>query len=289
VSPDTRRPPMPIVYMNGVGPGHFATLQIDLIAGRDFTALDTDGAPRVAIVNETLARKFWPGESPLGRHLIPVGTAREPIDVVGLVRNSQYVAIGEEPRLFLYLPFAQAYEPQPTLLVRANGAPGSALPALTRIVREMDPGLPVFNVATLEEATSISILPARIAGRLLATLGALALCLSALGTYGVLSYLVRSRAKELAIRMAIGAAPRSVALMVMRQALVWTGVGGAIGTIVALIATRFLASFLYGINPRHPVTFAGVVALIAAVACGAALVPALRASRQDPLATLRDA
>ena len=288
VSPDTRRPPTPIVYMNGIGPGHFQTLQIGLTAGRDFTERDTQGAPPVAIVNETLARRFWPGQSAIGQRVRPVGEGPV-LEVVGVARDSQYVSIGEDAKPFLYQPLAQAYRPQPTLLVRTTGAPGAILPSLKRVVQSLDPGLPVFSVAPMDEATTISLFPAKIAGRLLAALGALALALSALGTFGVLSFLVRSRARELAIRLAIGAAPRDVALLVVRQALTWTGVGTALGLVVAFGLTRFLASLLYGVNPADPWTFGGVALLIALVACGAAFVPARRASRQDPLATLRDA
>ena len=136
VSPDSR-PPMPIVYMNSVGPGHFETLQIDLIAGRDFTAADVEGAPRVAIVNETLARTFWPGEPALGRRLTTGGADAQPLEVIGIARDSQYVSIGEEQRPFLYQPFDQSYSPQPNVLVRAAGTPGSVLPTLTAVVRDM--------------------------------------------------------------------------------------------------------------------------------------------------------
>lgn len=286
VSPETHRPPMPIVYMNGVGPGHFQTLQIRLTAGRDFTDRDTSGAPLVAIVNETLARTFWPGASAIGRRL-RVGGDHPVMEVVGVARDSQYVSIGEDTKPFLYQPLAQAYQPQPTLLVRTTGGPGAILPTLKRVVESLDPGLPVFSVSPMDEATTISLFPAKIAGRLLAALGVLALALSALGTFGVLSFLVRSRARELAIRLAIGASPRDVALLVVGQALTWTGVGTAIGLAMAFGLTRFLASFLYGVNPADPLTFGGVALLIALVACAAAFVPARRASRQDPLATLR--
>jgi predicted permease len=288
VSPETRRPPMPIVYMNGVGPGHFQTLQIPLTAGRDFTDRDTNGAPLVAIVNETLARRFWPGQSAIGRRLRLVGEGPA-LEVVGVARDSQYVSIGEETKPFLYQPLAQAYRPQPTVLVRTTGAPVAILPSLKRVVQSLDSGLPVFSVAPMDEATTISLFPAKIAGRLLAALGALALALSALGTFGVLSFLVRSRGRELAIRLAMGAAPRDIALLVVRQALTWTGVGTLVGLSLAFALTRFLASFLYGVNPADPLTFAGVALLIAVVACAAAFVPARRASRQDPCATLRDA
>jgi predicted permease len=289
VSPETRRAPMPIVYQNGVGPGHFKTLHIGLVAGRDFTFQDTSAAPRVAIVNEALAGIFWPGRPAVGQRLRHLDPDAEPIEVVGVVRDSKYVTIGEERRPFLYQPLAQAYAPQPAILIRAAGEPGSVAPTLREVVRGMDAGLPVFNIAPMDEATSISLLPARIAGGLLTGLGTLALVLSALGTFGVLSFLVRSRARELAIRLAIGATPRAIAGMVVGQALAWTGVGTLVGLAMAFALTRFLSAFLYGVNPADPATFAGVAGLIAVVACAAALVPALRASRQDPLITLRDA
>lgn len=206
-----------------------------------------------------------------------------------MVRDSKYVTVGEELRPFMYQPLAQAYAPQPAILVRAAGEPGSVVPTLRQVVQAMDPGLPVFNLSPMDEATSISLLPARIAGGLLTVLAGLALALSALGTFGVLSFLVRSRSRELAIRLAIGATPRAIAGMVVGQALAWTGVGTLVGLAMAFALTRFLSVFLYGVNPADPLTFGGVALLIALVACAAAAVPALRASRQDPLVTLRDA
>lgn len=283
-----QRPALPMVYFNAVGPGHFKTLAIPMIAGRDFTALDTETAPAVVIVNETLARRFWPGQTAIGQRLRD-GDGTNAMEVIGVARDSKYVSVGEDERPFMYRPFAQAYTPQVTMLVRAAGAPGSVLPVITQAVREMDPGVPVFNVATMDAATSVSLLPAKLAGRVLSVLGVLALALSALGTYGVLSFLVRSRSRELAIRLAIGATPRDIATLVIRHALTWTGTGTVIGLGLALVVTRFLASFLYGINPTDLFTFVSVPVLIALVAGLAAFLPARRASRQDPLVTLRDA
>jgi ABC-type antimicrobial peptide transport system permease subunit len=154
-------------------------------------------------------------------------------------------------------------------------------------VRALDPGLPVFNVSPLSEAISISLLPARLAGILLGVLGMLALVLAALGIYGVLSYLVRSRTREIGVRVAIGATPRAVAALVVRQAMSWTAAGAVIGVALAAVSTRFLAAFLYGISPADPWTFAGVTLLLLAVACAAAILPAVRASRLDPLVALR--
>jgi ABC-type antimicrobial peptide transport system permease subunit len=162
------------------------------------------------------------------------------------------------------------------------------LPKVHEAVRSLDAGLAVFNVSTLADATSISLLPARIAGDLLGALGILALSLAALGIYGVLSFLVRSRTREIGLRVAIGATPRSVAAMVVRQALTWTVVGVAIGIGLALVVTRFIEGFLYGISPTDPMTFGGVILLLILVAGAAACVPAVRASRMDPLAALRN-
>jgi predicted permease len=286
--PPDQRPPLPMVYFNAVGPGHFKTLAIPVVEGRDFTALDSETATPVVIVNETLARHFWPGQRAIGQRLRQ-GDGSGAMDVIGVARDSKYVSVGEDPKPFAYRPFAQAYTPQVTLLVRAAGAPSTVLPAIIQAVRELDAGVPVFNVATMDDATSVSLLPAKIAGRVLTALGVLALALSALGTYGVLSFLVRSRSRELAIRLAIGATPRDISALVVRQALAWTGTGTLIGLGLALLVTRFLAAFLYGINPTDLFTFVSVPLLIALVAGVAAFIPARRAGRQDPLVTLRDA
>jgi predicted permease len=233
-------PPPPLVHQNAVGPGHFRTLKIPLIAGRDFTYLDDDAAPRVAIVNETLARTFWPGMNAIGQRLRPLGSgtdARRVIQVVGVVRDSKYVTVGETPRPFMYEPLAQAYTPIVTVMVRGHTA-AAVLPRLQQEVRSLDAGLAIFNVSTLADATSVSLLPARIAGDLLGALGILALALAALGIYGVLSFLVRSRTREIGLRVAIGATPRSVATMVVSQALTWTAAGAAIGMVLAFGVTR---------------------------------------------------
>jgi len=287
---DGQSPPTPIVYMNAVSTGHFRTLRIGLSAGRDFTWQDDADAPKVAIVNETLANKFWPGKNAVGKRLRPTGAdaSANLVEIIGVVRDSKYVTVGEAPRPFLYRPLAQAYTPQVTLLVRAAATSQSVLPILKEQVRQLDPGLPVFNVATLADATAVSLLPARIAGALLAAMGSLALVLAALGIYGVLSFLVRARTREIGIRVAIGATPATVAAMVVRQTMTWTAGGALLGLTLAFALTRFLGSFLYGVSATDPVTFGGVMLLLMFVAGTAALVPAIRASRLDPLVALRN-
>jgi predicted permease len=285
-----QRPPTPMIYVNGVAPGHFATLRLPLVSGRDFTYRDDPDAPRVAIVNEFLAHRFWPGQNALGQHLRPLGStdARDTMVVVGVARDSKYLTLGEEPRPFLYRPLAQAYTPRVTVMVRSEGGPATAIDTIRTTVRALDPGLPVFNVAPLADATSVSLLPVRLAGTLLSVLGVFALGLAALGIYGVLSYLVRARTREIGVRVAIGASPNAVTALVVRQAMTWTAVGACIGIGVALAVTRLLSWFLYGVSPADPITFASVALLLGVVACAASLIPAVRASRVDPLVALRD-
>jgi putative ABC transport system permease protein len=286
--PGPDRPPLPNVYLNAVGPGHFRTLRIGMAAGRDFTEQDGASATNVAIVNETLARRYWPESSALGKRLRPLGAPDRVLEVVGVVRDSKYVTVDEEPRPFVYRPLAQAYTPHVTLLVRTSGTSADALRAIKETVKAQDPGLAVFNVATLADATALALLPAQVAGNLLGALGVLALLLAALGIYGVLSYIVRSRTREIGVRIAIGATPQAVAFMVVRQSLKWSVVGLSIGLISAGLLTRLLQRFLYGISPTDPLTFGMVTLLLVFVASAAALIPAVRASRLDPIVALKD-
>jgi len=281
----------PLIYVNAVGPGHFKTLNIPLLGGRDFSYMDAAGSPNAAIVNETMARQFWPGQDPIGQRLRPLEMDAAPADaivVVGVVRDSKYVTIGEEPRAFMFRPLGQEPTLRVSLLVRSAGTPAAEVVAsIKREIGALDGGLALFGVSSLDEAISISVLPARIAGGLLGVLGLLALALAALGVYGVLSFLVRARTREIGVRVAMGATPRTVVALVVRQAMVWTLTGMAIGVALALAASRLLGSLLYGISPTDPLTFGSVILLLGSVAAVAAVIPALRASRLDPLVALR--
>ena len=290
VAPAPGQPfPTPTIYTNAVGPGHFDTLRIDLLNGRDFTDRDVANSSPVAIANETLARSFWPGKDPVGERLHPLGESRPvPIEVVGVVRDSKYVTVGEQARPFLYRPLTQQYTPRLSFIVKTTGGTDSALAALRRELTALDGGLALFNIATLADATSISLLPARIAGNMLAALGLLALALAALGIYGVLSYLVRARTREIGVRVAVGASSRAVAGLVVRQAMSWTMAGAAIGLGVALVVTQFLGSFLYGVSATDPLAFAGASLVLVFVAGIASYLPARRATRVDPLLALRE-
>jgi predicted permease len=284
------RSPRPRAYTNNVGPGHFRTLRIGLLAGRDFTHTDTATAPRVAIVNETFARQFWPGESAVGRRLRPQGETDRAriIEVVGVVRDSKYVTVGEEDRPFVYLPLAQSYTPRVTVIARSNTTTAEAVALIRSELRALDEGLALFAVSTLSDATSLSLLPAQMGGMMLATLGGLALILAALGIYGVLSFLVRQRTREIGVRVAIGASPRAVVRLIVGQACRWTLIGGAAGILLSLGVTRLLAGVLYGVSPTDPATYGAVALLLSTVAALAAWLPAHRATRVDPLIALRE-
>jgi putative ABC transport system permease protein len=279
------------VYQNIVSPGHFLTLGIPLVAGRDFDARDRTGASPVVIINETLARRFWPGESPVGKRLRQ-RDGRESfgpwLEVVGIARDSKYVTVGEDPKSFMYQPLAQVYRSAGTILVKNRGGAMDALPAVREAVAALDPNLAIFSVMTLDAATSLSLLPVKVAATMTAALGVLALMLGAIGLYGVMSYLVRQRTREIGIRMALGAHAGAVVRLITRQGMHWTVIGLALGLGVALGAARLIAGFLYGIGPTDPITFGAITLLLTTTAFVACYVPARRASRLDPLVALRD-
>jgi len=283
--------PRVMVYSNRVSRGHFRTLGIEVAAGRDFTRADRAGVPPIAIVNETLAARFWPGESPIGRRLRgwdgrqPTGPA---IEVVGLVRDSKYVTVGEERRAFMYRPMSQEYVSTATIIVKSAGPAASALPLVRAQVESLDPNLPLFGAATLEAAAGISMLPVRIAAALAAGLGLVALALGALGLYGVMTYLVRQRTREIGIRMALGAGPSAVVRLMARDGLRWTLIGLTLGVAASVGIAAAIAGFLYGVAPADPIALTTIAATLGATAWLACYLPARRASRVDPLAALRD-
>jgi predicted permease len=296
--PPDRRDGVVLVYHNEVGPGHFDTLGIPLLAGRDFTRRDTDTTAPVVIINETLARAMWPGEHPasvLGKrlrrhHRNPrPGDAPPPwLEIVAVARNSKYVTVGEDPRPFLFFPFEQQpYSSRASVLLRVDGDPAAFVATARAAVREMDPDLPLFDLMPLSDQTSVSLLPIRLAASFLSGLGLVVLALAALGLYGVLSFLVRLRTKEIGIRMALGADGASVLRTVMSDAVRWLAWGLGVGLALALALTPLVSGMLYGVEARNWPTFLAVSALLTAVGIAASAVPALRASRVDPLTALR--
>ena len=273
---------------NVVAGDYFATLRIPLVRGRAFTAVDRDGAPRVAIVNETLARRAWGKADPLGWTLLQDegdGTSR-PLLVVGVARDGKYRSLGEAPRAFVYVPFAQAYDPRLTLLVRA--APGAKPFADVRtLLRELDPSLPLVDAASLQARTAVGLLPQRLAGALAGGLGIVGALLAAIGIYGVTAYGVAQRRREIGIRVALGAPRAALLRLAAGQSLAVVLTGGALGLIGAATLGRLLAGLLFGIAPWDPAAFGIALLLLATLATAASWLPARRALAASPSAVLR--
>jgi predicted permease len=274
--------------LNVVSPGYFDTLRIPLLRGRDFDDRDVAGAPRVAIINAKMAEHFWPDGDALGREFIMGGLADGTRwQVIGIARDSRYESFTGETPFFTYLPLAQSYRPQMSLQVRGRNREAPSLAAIRGVLRELDPDLPLMEVTGLREYVEIGFLPQRVAGSVAGILGIVGLLLGAVGIYGVTAYAVNQRLHEIGIRKALGAPRRQVMRLVVRQGMLAPLLGMALGVGLALPLTRLLAAFLMGISPLDPITFIGVVALLAAVAFLANWLPARRAANVDPLVSLR--
>ncbi|HZF07711.1 MAG TPA: ABC transporter permease [Thermoanaerobaculia bacterium] len=272
--------------VNGVDPGYFSTLGIPLLRGRSFTAADrADGRP-VAIVNQTLARRYFAAESPLGQRLQFVGTEAA-MEIVGVVADAAYSGLGEAPRPYVYFPLAQGMSGETTLYVRTHGDPAAALGSVRRAVRGLDPNLPLAGVTTLPDVLAQSLWAPRAGAALLALFGLLGLVLATSGTYGVMSYAVDQRRREIGIRLAIGERRSGILARVLSQGMGLVAAGLALGLAAAFGTARLVAAFLYGVSPYDPLTFLVAPLLLAGAAFLATLVPARRATAVDPLAVLR--
>jgi putative ABC transport system permease protein len=273
------------VYANSVSPGHFRTLGIPLVRGRDFAISDDPGAPAVCVVNETFAQRFWPGEDALGRHLQIADGGW--IEVVGVAQDSKYLSLEEFRTAFLYRPLAQSYAGTATVLVKTMG--GATLSeALRREVELLDPNVGAYNIQPLEERMSLTLAPNRAAGLVATILGLVGLGLGLIGTHGIMSLTVEQRRREIGVRIALGATPRSVVVLITGQGMRWTAVGLVLGAAAAFAAALGLRKLMIGISPADPFSFLGVCALLAGVAYVACYIPARRASRIDPLSVLRE-
>lgn len=266
---------------------YFKTLGIPLLRGRDFGAQDQENSPGVVIINETFAGRYFPNQDPLGRRLSFGGTQGPWLEVVGVVRDAKYLTLGELPTPFVYQSLRQRHESGMVLHVRTGGSPASYLAAVRGEVQAVEKNLPITNVRPMTELLDISLSPARMGALLLGTFGLLALLLAAIGLYGVISFLVSRRTHEIGIRLALGAQRADVLRLILREGMTLVGFGLALGLLAALIATRLLAGFLYGVSATDPVTFGGIVAILTVAALIASLIPARRAARVDPLVAIR--
>jgi putative ABC transport system permease protein len=280
------------VNSSSVAPGYIETLGIPLPHGRAFDEKDREGAPGVVMVNEAFARRYWPGQEPIGKR-IQMGVARSGandspyLEVVGVVKDGKYVTLDEEATPFFYLNLAQRYQSSPTLIVRTRGNPLDYLPAVRGEVASLDKNLALYDVKTMRQHLGLALLPARLAGSVLGVFGLVALILAAAGIYGVMAYSVAQRTREIGVRMALGASADAVLKLVVGQGMKLTVVGMAIGLGASLALTRLMKSMLFGVSATDPLTFVVVPLLLIMVALLACWIPARRAAMVDPIVALR--
>jgi macrolide transport system ATP-binding/permease protein len=282
--------PLPTVSNNFVTPEYFATMQMPLARGRTFTDADDEKAERVAIVNQTMARRFWPHEADvLGLTFSSAADSKEMYHIVGVVKDARYTSIFAKDEAYFYLPLAQDFQSLETLQIRTAGDPGSMASEAQKEIQGLAPTLPVFGVQTMDDAlgSGEGFLLFRLGAALAATLGLLGLALVLVGVYGVVSYAARQRTHEIGIRMALGAQPRDIRGMVFRQGIVLVISGLVVGLLGALAASRVVGNFLVGVSAADPVIFAGVALLLAVITLAACYVPARRAMKVDPMVALR--
>ena len=281
-----------LVNVATVDRDYFGTLEIPLAAGRAFGPEDVETSPSVAIVNETMIKRFWPGRDALGLTFrFPAaggdGKLTDPIRIVGIAKDSKYVTLGETPIPFVYLPFRQDYKPGMSLVVRGEQDPSGVLGSIRREVAALDPGLPIFNVQPLAAQIEGALWLSRVGAYLLAAFGALSLLLTTVGTYGVIAYSVTRRTPEIGLRMALGAGPSRIIGMVLANGMSLVAIGLAVGLAVALLLGRCLTPILFGVKGSDPATYAVISLLLSVVALLACYVPARRAAGVDPTIALR--
>ncbi|HEY6403304.1 MAG TPA: FtsX-like permease family protein, partial [Blastocatellia bacterium] len=276
------------VNVMSVGPDYFKTMGTAVVRGREFTSRDTEGAPGVVIINEEMARLFWPGRDPVGAIVRMDDSRGEQLyEIVGVAQTGKYRSLGEQPRRFLYHSFLQGNYARATLVAKTSGDPLSALAAVLREIGALDPNVAPTQVGTLRDHMAFVLFPARFAGILLSVFGAIALVLALAGLSGLIADSVSQRTREIGIRMALGATTRDALKLVIGEGMLLTLIGMAIGVGAAFGLTRFLSDLLYGVSAVDPLTFGVIAALLIGVAIVACWLPARRATKVDPMVALR--
>lgn len=275
-----------LTWVDDVTPGYFSTLRIPLTEGRDFNASDRANTALVVVVNEAMAKHFWPNENALGKrfHFIDETKLRE---IVGIVGNTVIDNIGEQPQPVIYMPYAQDYSPFAAIVVRTKGDPQSIVPSVRAQIQSLDPSLAITNVQTIGQIIGQGLWAPRMGAALLGLFGMLALILATVGVYGVLWYSVTQQTRDIGIRMALGAEPSTVLKLVVGEGLKLTAAGLVVGLIGAVLGVRVLSSLLFNVSTYDPVTFVGVSLVLILTAALACYIPARRATRVDPLIALR--
>ncbi len=286
-----RAPSVSEAMLGSVWLDYFRTMGIPLVAGRDFTTQDKKDAPPVAIINETFARRLWPGNSAVGKRFGFRETKGPLIEVVGVVKDGKYFSLSEEPRLFVYRPMEQHYigaaANDGTLIVRTAADPNAIIGAVRNEVQKLDTNLPVFGVKTLNEHMRLSLFLLRAGAAILGSFGLLALALAAVGIYGVMAYTVSRRTREIGVRMALGAQVADILKLILKEGLILTLIGLALGLAGAIFLTRLMSNFLFGISSTDPLTFVALALVLMAVVLLACWIPARRATKVDPMVALR--
>ena len=283
-----------ITAVRMVSPQYFSTLRIRMLAGRDFTIADNAGAPNVAIINETLGKRFWPGQSVIGKRIEGMDPShRHFMEVVGVIADPRNISLQQTPTPEYYIPFEQmppalwgGIQASAIIVARTATDPSAMERAIRRAVDTVDPSLPIASVATMESLVRTSMASARFNTLLLTVFGAVALLLASVGVYGVVAYSVSQRTREIALRMALGATPGVVGLYLVRRALVPIAVGAAAGVGLSMATTRLLREQLYGVAPGDLTTLGVVAAGLLVVSVIAVCIPSWRAMRVSPAQAL---
>jgi predicted permease len=285
INEDLSSGPAIVVGVNIVGPKYFATVGIPMAAGREFTAQDDRASKRVVIVNETLARHYGGSQAAIGK-LISTGGG-ESAEIVGVATDTKYWSLGERDVAFGYVPLAQSPSRELAFSVRTKGDPAAMLKPIAEQIRLLNSDLALSTLRTIKEQTRQSLFVARVSAVLFMVLGGLALVLAVIGVYGVVSYSVTRRQLEIGVRMALGAQPRDLILLLVRRGLRLVAIGAAVGIGAALAVTRYLAPLLSGASPTDLQVYVAVPLLLLAVAWLAIYLPARKATRVDPMVVLR--
>lgn len=277
-----------MVRENGVGSDFFHTMGVPVLAGRDFNDSDTSRAPKVVIVNQTFAKRFLPGQSPVGRNIAYLGMGIKSAQIVGLVKDHKYEGATEPPMPMLWMPNSQ-YDGvgERHIEMRVAGDPLAILPAAQNAVRQIDPDLPLLQPMLQQQQFEQSISQQILFARLAECFGLLAVVLVATGIYGTLAYRVSRRTAEIGVRMALGAQRRQVMWMILRGSLWLTLLGVLVGVPLSILISRYLASALYQVKPFDALSYIAAVLLLAVVSLAASAIPAQRAARLDPAKALR--
>jgi predicted permease len=274
-----------VAQISEISPEYFKTMGIPLVRGQGFDSSVREDSPRVTIINETAARQIWPNEDPIGKRF-KFFKDTEFTKVIGIARDSKYNTLGEEARPYMYVPLIQTTETSVTVFFRTQGDPRSALSTVRTEVQAMDRNLPITNVWPIGEVISQSLWASSFGASLLTVFAMIAMALCAVGIYGVVGYSVGQRIREFGIRLALGAQPRDVLMMVLKHSAMIMALGLSAGLIIAFLLARLVVTFLYGVNTNSPLAFLAMAAVLAVVGVFAAYIPARRAAKVDPMVAL---